>query len=683
MKKCDLHIHTIPTISDADFVFSMDVLKGYVEKMALDVIAITNHNLFDMGNYMAIKESLSPNVEVLPGIEVNLEGGHILVISNQDDAELFDFNNKCEAVNERIIDATDTLSIRDFHSIFPNLNKYVLIPHYDKSPQLPKDVINFLSDFIAAGEVTSVKKFLYMHKDMHETLTPVLFSDFRCSETVDENQYPVRHSYLDVNEISVNALNICLRDKAKVTLTESDGNKLFCVFSDGQMLSTGLNIMYGRRSTGKTWTLNRIAAIFGERAKYIKQFELQNFGKDYTSEQFETDQKARLEGIVNNFFSPFKEVVEDIAQMPTALYDDAEVDAYLKALIKRSEMENIKDVYSNSTLYDEIPYSVGGTRQLRSVISAVITLLESTQYQDLITAHIQTEDLRALLKVLIERLHAIEFTIQCRNLSNDILNDVKSALQMQTALPAIPDIDFYEISKRQLKREKFDRIVNAIKQDRVIYQESMHRFRIILRTRVYENASDVKAGQGISQSLVDAYLNYGNSLSYLKKLIDLGIDTSKLHRLFVGVQYSILNENGYKVSGGEQSEFTFLQKIKDARTKDILLIDEPESSFDNLFLKKDINNFLKGISEEMPVVISTHNNTIGGSISPDYILYTEKVIENGVAKYKRYSGYATDASLKTVEGEEIDNYQITINSLEAGEEAYQERNTLYGILRNQ
>ncbi len=82
MKKCDFHIHTVSTISDADFVFSLDVLKGYVEKMALDVIAITNHNLFDMGNYMTIKESLSPNVEVLPGIEVNLEGGHILVISN-------------------------------------------------------------------------------------------------------------------------------------------------------------------------------------------------------------------------------------------------------------------------------------------------------------------------------------------------------------------------------------------------------------------------------------------------------------------------------------------------------------------------------------------------------------------------------------------------------------------------
>lgn len=41
MKKCDFHIHTVPTISDADFVFSLDVLKGYVEKMALDVIAIT------------------------------------------------------------------------------------------------------------------------------------------------------------------------------------------------------------------------------------------------------------------------------------------------------------------------------------------------------------------------------------------------------------------------------------------------------------------------------------------------------------------------------------------------------------------------------------------------------------------------------------------------------------------
>ena len=60
MKKCDLHIHTVPTFLDGAFNFSLEVLEKYVQKMELDAIAITNHNIFDMGNYMVIKDRL-PN----------------------------------------------------------------------------------------------------------------------------------------------------------------------------------------------------------------------------------------------------------------------------------------------------------------------------------------------------------------------------------------------------------------------------------------------------------------------------------------------------------------------------------------------------------------------------------------------------------------------------------------------
>ena len=68
------------------------------------------------------------------------------------------------------------------------------------------------------------------------------------------------------------------------------------------------------------------------------------------------------------------------------------------------------------------------------------------------------------------------------------------------------------------------------------------------------------------------------------------------------------------ISGGESAEFNLLQTIEDARNYDTLLIDEPESSFDNIFLKEDVNSLLKEFSQEMPIVIVTHNSTIGGSI---------------------------------------------------------------------
>ena len=41
MKRCDLHNHTLPSLSDRLFTYDNDVLIDYVEKTGLDVIAIT------------------------------------------------------------------------------------------------------------------------------------------------------------------------------------------------------------------------------------------------------------------------------------------------------------------------------------------------------------------------------------------------------------------------------------------------------------------------------------------------------------------------------------------------------------------------------------------------------------------------------------------------------------------
>ena len=58
MKKIDFHIHTIPSVRDAHFVFSMDTLTSYVLERKLDAIAITNHDLFDIAQFSQIAEIL-------------------------------------------------------------------------------------------------------------------------------------------------------------------------------------------------------------------------------------------------------------------------------------------------------------------------------------------------------------------------------------------------------------------------------------------------------------------------------------------------------------------------------------------------------------------------------------------------------------------------------------------------
>lgn len=679
MKRCDLHIHTVATVSDRTFEFDKDVLVDYVEKTGLDVIAITNHNIFDYMQFNEIKNTL-PNTVVLPGIEIDLEKGHILVIANNDDGTLFDFNAKCEEVKKLIKTKDDDITYNTFIRIFADLSKYLLIPHYEKEPKLHKEVIEKLNRNIIAGEVSSVKKFIYMKKEDSEP-TPVYFSDFRIEKGVTPDKYPVSHTFFDIDQVNINTLKHCLMDKAKVSLTSERGIELFQIFPNGQMLSTGLNIMFGKRSTGKTYTLNAIANRFDGKAKYIKQFELLNTGKN-DSDQFENDLKIRQENSAEDYLREFGVIVTDMLKTSSSDEDEMKLQKYLEAVMSSAHQSDVNDVFSKSKLFNESDFKKQSPDEIKKLISATLVLLESQLYKPIINKHLPETSLKALLKELIERCWNENIQEQYFKEVNNMIKTVKESLQLKSAAPRIPDIDLYQYFINRKKREIFAQVALAVKKKRTISTEKAGHFTISVSARPFANATDLKT-IGLRQvSLTNAFAKYGNPIQYLEELKAAGIESDRIYKLFAAIDYKILNSSGLPVSGGERSEFNFLQKIKDAILCDILIIDEPESSFDNIFLKNEVNKFIKEMAESMPVIISTHNNTIGGSIKPNYILYTEKKMEADGPHFNIYSGYPTAKVLKDVEGNSIENYEITLNSLEAGEQAYSERKDIYETLKN-
>lgn len=679
MKRCDLHIHTVTSVSDRTFTFDKDVLIDYVEKTGLDIIAITNHNLFDYTQFQEIKNAL-PNIIVLPGIEVDLERGHILVIANNDDGTLFDFNAKCEEVKNLIKTKNDDITYNTFLRIFGDLSKYLLIPHYEKDPKLHKDIIEKLDRNIIAGEVSSVKKFIYMEKENSEP-TPVFFSDFRIEKGITPDKYPVSHTFLDIDQVNVNTLKLCLMDKTKVSLTSEKGVELFQIFPNGQMLSTGLNIMFGKRSTGKTHTLNAIANRFEGKAKYIKQFELLNTGKN-DSDQFENDLKVRQENSAEDYLREFGVIVTDMLKTCSADEDEMKLQKYLEAVMASAQQSDVNDVFSKSKLFNESDFKEQSRDEIKKLITATLTLLESQLYKQIINKHLPETSLKELLIELIEQCRNENIQRQYFKEVNNMIKTVKESLQLKSAAPRIPDIDLYQYFINKKKREVFALIALAVKKKRTISTEKAGHFTISVSARPFKSATDLKT-IGLRQvSLTNAFAKYGNPIQYIEELKEAGIESDRIYKLFAAIDYKILNSSGLPVSGGERSEFNFLQKIKDAILCDILIIDEPESSFDNIFLKNEVNKFIKEMAESMPVIISTHNNTIGGSIKPDYILYTEKKVEVDGPHFNIYSGYPTAKVLKDVEGNSIENYEITLNSLEAGEQAYSERKDIYETLKN-
>lgn len=559
-------------------------------------------------------------------------------------------------------------------------HKYLLIPHYEKEPKLHKDTIKKLGRNIIAGEVSSVKKFIYMEKEDTE-ITPVYFSDFRIEKGISPDKYPVSHTFIDVDQVNVNTLKLCLMDKTKVSLTSEKGIKLFQIFPNGQMLSTGLNVMFGKRSTGKTHTLNAIASRFEGRAKYIKQFELLNTSRN-DSEQFENDLKVRQENSAEEYLHEFSIAVTDMLKTCSVDEDEMKLQKYIEALMSSAQQSDVNDVFSKSKLFNESDFKELSCDEIKKLIHATLILLDSQLYKPLINRYLPEDSLRLLLKDLIEQCRKVNADNLYAKEVNNMIKMAKESLQLKSAAPRIPNIDLYKYFINKKKREIFAQIAIAIKKSRTINTEKAGNFTISVSVRPFVNATDLKSIGLKQMSLTNAYAKYENPVRYLDELKAAGVESNRIYKLFAAIDYKILNSSGLPVSGGERAEFNFLQKIKDAILCDILIIDEPESSFDNLFLKNEVNKFIKEMAENMPVIISTHNNTIGGSIKPDYILYTEKKIEADGVHFNIYSGHPTAKTLMDVKGDAIENYKITLNSLEAGEHAYSERRDIYETLKN-
>lgn len=681
MKKIDLHIHTVKTDSDSPFTFSMDTLKRYVTEVNLDAIAITNHNLFDRNQYEQIKLELA--IPVFPGIEIDVAKGHLLLIS--DGTNLDDFETRCNQVHAANPTKDDDITVNQLKSIFSDLNEYLLIPHYDKGPQLSSLAIHDIgNEFIFAGEVGNPGKFTKMVKS-NDPLVPVLFSDLRMSSTLAE--FNAKQTYIDIgSDITLSLIKYALHDKMKVSLSAEGGHQLIQIFNNGQKISSGLNVMLGARSTGKSYTLKRLVKEYGEgKVKYVKQFGLLYKDEDEERKRFDEELSKTKGGLFDTFISEFKQAVDDIAYLRSRAEDDRMIEEYLSTLKQFASEEGKRDSFSRCNLYYESLFSLPDGSNLEKLKSAVETLLDNKEFAGLIDEHIDRKGLIALYEQLILRQKQLFETRSKKKWVNDLVETIKQGLQMNTASTVVSNIDLSQFYLNRQKRKKFVNLCRLVKRPRQIESKTIGRFTVVAEVKIYKNAADMKSIDHRQVSLVSAYDHYDDPLTFLEEL-DLKPEIMKAnyYKYFVKIDYRVLNEDNLTVSGGQLAEYNLLQKIQDAKNYDMLLVDEPESSFDNLFLKKEVIGLLKDMAASMPVIVVTHNNTLGASIQPNYILYAAKTKIDGdpEPRFKIFSGLPTDRELKTPDGEVIDNFTVMMDTLEAGDIAYKERSRNYESLKN-
>lgn len=677
MKKIDLHIHTKSSSQDKSFTFSIEKLKQYVAEAKIDCIAITNHNLFDKTQFDLIVKEL--DILVLPGIEVDVEDFHILAIHKNSNIDHFE--KVCSDIHGNWIESSMSMRCDKFIEKLGNSSDYILIPHYQKDPKISPEFIRKFGVNIFCGEVSSPKKFISCIKDP-ETLVPLFFSDCRISNEL--KSLPTKQTYLDCGDLTFGSLKEALRDKRKVALSRDHGNNLFEVFPDGQKISTGLNVILGDRSSGKSHTLRNIFDWLGdESTEYIRQFDLVARNDSEDEKKFKDYLTENTSIYSRDYLSNLQSIVDDIFSINLDS-DLNSLDKYLKSLIEHAQETSKQDIFSKAKLYSEDEFPIKNLEGLIKLIDSTKHLLSNIEYRGTIDKHITQDSLKSLYLELMQTYGKEQELNAKKEWINNVISDIKSKLQRKSSATMIKEVNLLSVALNKRKVERFKEVVEAARKPKTPLRKKKRGFEVVAEIGPFRGAAELKELSRSNKAFSNAFAKYSDPYLFINELRKIGdpVAAADYAKYLVKVEYKILNRYGHDASGGERSEFFLLDKIERADGADALLIDEPESSFDNNFLRADVNEIIKEMSQKMPVIIVTHNNTVGASIQPDYLLYTRKDTNGSEVNWKIYSGKPTDKVLKSVDGLEVATRDVLLGNLEAGIDAYEQRSMTYENLKN-
>lgn len=687
MLKIDLHIHTVRTDLDPqNFDFDLKLLQDYVSRAALDAIAITNHNTFSMRNFKEIQQSIP--CAVFPGIEVNVATpggyGHALVIAPTDDLE--DFAKDALALESKFGENNGRLSWADISDGFRNIVNYLVIPHYKKAKQLDLQTISSIRETtgIDALEVAGPKKWLREDRAAPEPI--VSFSDSRpglkmSDEGEDgERRYAYGCCYVDCNEASVASIKLALKTEHPISIFKEDSE--FEVLPEGLPVSKQLNVLVGRRSSGKTYTLKRIKDGYGsDDCAYIKQFEI-------TSGAEEGNFKERIAKEDKSFQSEYLQPLQD--SMLTCFNDDyaedmlGAIDWCEKLIVFANSPE---DDISKLPIYTASEYSEESSNKQRNsdfeLSKSVLRISNEKTRANIVREHVNLESL-ALLDAALREIERKDYrNLSLKNKTDEVTRSIQLELKQFSARDPLPPLEpLRKYFMEAYRKHRLCHLLENMEAPEELESEADGKFKRIRKRALIKTAKEGKSNlpktlsKGMSVTEV-----YKSGADWQKRLdilreSDEAIRSQAAH-LFFKVDSSVVvnDEKNTPLSGGQRAEYLFLHLLGNAHGKEMVLIDEPESSFDNEFLRDYVIPSLRDLAKHSTVFVVTHNNTLGVSLEADRVIYAEFEPESG---YRLYSGHIASQKLTDeLSGDAVLRGKVLMDTMEAGKDAYERRSQFY------
>jgi len=710
--KIDIHVHTKKAkTGDSDLRFvDVDRFGEIIRSTDGKILAITNHNHFDLLQFEQFKKEVEGICQIWPGIELDiLERGkraHLIVIVNPKNSN--DFNNCVQVLLKGKTPDNFSISLKDTVDCFDKLDA-IYIPHYiGKKPNLGNDEVDALLDLVsnkkrvlkeASNSISAGIFISHGHNSIYGSDVHNWDEYINDSKLLPELRLPVE-SYeqfcllLEKDNATIHTL-LDKKTKDSVVITPfsvAEQIKLD-IFND-------INIIFGSKGTGKTEILKALSKHYNDKGYRTTVYESSTKhlndaynlkGSDFSVDLSEYD----VDDCINEFAFLRKATEYEITSLSKYLqhYSIQETNK-ISQKIKIKNLTNLDD----SQLKRRFNEIKGMVQEFKKFDTSIST---NENIEDIIGSELLDELLNVIEKILIK----------LKVVSETRLIDAKTVMMFNSLIKVFVS----EISKKTGQPEKptktgfFDYASNRIRIDNAISKILFNIKKTIEPILEYvgdlgekgdlycqtniliqdgniidSKYSPLEKVNKTPQKDVARHLEliskhvYTNDL--FKKIADfLAIEGSEtiesVKDLLLFNRHFIVNAQVYQPSNGESSMILLHNELK--TDKDIYLIDEPEKSLGNDYINEVIVPLLKERAKQgKKVIIATHDANIAVRTLPYCSIYRQHDL-NG---YYTFIGnpFTNNLVCITKEKPDLDWKYISMKTLEGGRDAFGERGKIYG-----
>lgn len=710
--KIDIHVHTKKVKSGDAETRNIDVgqFNEIIRSTDVSILAITNHNHFDLVQYETIASSVEDVCQIWPGIELDIfennKRAHLLVIANPKNAKIF--YSRCEKILADAKPDTFTISLRETVEAFDDLDCIYIAHYFIKKPNLGDLEIQLLTTL-----VSNPKRIL---KEATNSISAGIYishghNSIYGSDIQDWSKYINEAPNLPELRLPVDSFEqFCLlleKDEATInTILSKKDRELIIVspFNAAEPIEleifNDINILFGSKGTGKTEILESLSKYFNSKGHKTNV---------YKSNDLHLDDIFDLKG--HNFNIDVsnlgvEECVDEIEFIKNVTEDEVvSLTKYKQhySIVETNKISQKLKIKNIVKLDEENPKRrVSEIEKILIKVKNFNSYLQDNQklseYIDPQLIEELSNILERILDQLITEMDSKFLDSKSVKLLNQIVEIFNNEIAKKTGIPPKPtSTGFADYARNRINIEiatlKISECLNKKLEPIVEYAGNLGlkgdlfcKTSLIIQNGNFIDGSYFtvkkinKTPQKEFGKVLKSIMKHIYSVELFEKIAALNqIENIELIKsvsdLLQFKRYFSLNEIQYHPSNGESSMILLHKELKE--DKAIYLIDEPEKSLGNDYINDVIVPLLKEKAIlGKKVIIATHDANIAVRTLPYNSIY--RLHENG--SYYTMTGNPFYNTLKCIYGtrENLDWKEISMRTLEGGKAAFGERGKIYG-----